>query len=272
MLRRNFIQAAVATASLPFASLQAAASATPQGFDIVRAHDRGLADHGWLLSRHTFSFADYYNPAQMGFSDLLVINEDKVAPGRGFGMHPHRDMEIFSYVLSGELEHRDSMRNGEVIRPGDVQLMSAGVGVRHSEFNPQASEGVHFLQIWLLPSTPGGAPTYQQRTFTEAEKRGKLALIISGADTADGRALSIKQDARVYAGLFDGKERASLTLGADRHAYVHVARGTITLNGLELQAGDGVKVRAPGQKLTLSHGKGAEVLLFDLRQNGATGA
>nr|WP_232459248.1 pirin family protein [Burkholderia ubonensis] len=269
MIRRNFLKKALITMMLPFAAKQAAAATHPDGFEIVRAAARGLANHGWLLSRHTFSFADYYNPAQMGFSDLLVINEDKVAPGRGFGMHPHQNMEIFSYVLEGELEHRDSMGNGEVIRPGDVQLMSSGTGVRHSEFNPQREQGVHFLQIWLIPESAGGAPTYQQRNFAEAEKRGKLALILSR--TGEHDSLVIKQDAKVYAGLFDGTEHASVQLGPDRVGYVHVARGTVSLNGVELQAGDGVKVRTPGQKLVITTGQGAEVLVFDLRRDGATG-
>ncbi|TLX62312.1 quercetin 2,3-dioxygenase [Stutzerimonas nosocomialis] len=227
-----------------------------------KSHERGAADHGWLQSRHTFSFASYYNPRENGFSDLLVINDDRVAPAKGFGRHPHRDMEIFSYVLEGALEHKDSLGTGSVIQPGDVQLMSAGTGVSHSEYNHSPSEPVHFLQIWILPSEKGATPRYQQRHFGTADKRGRLALIIS-PDGA-GQSLSIRQDARVYAGLFDGDETASLDLADGRAAYVHVARGEIELNGQRLGAGDGVKVRQERQ-LVLANGNDAEVLVFDLR-------
>lgn len=230
--------------------------------ELRKAQDRGHADHGWLDSHHTFSFADYRDPRQRGFSDLLVINDDRVAPGQGFGTHPHRDMEIFSYVLEGALEHRDSMGTGSVIRPGDVQMMSAGTGVRHSEFNHSATEGVHFLQIWIVPGERGVAPRYQQQHFTEAEKRGRLRLIIS-PEGEDG-ALAVHQDARVYAGLFDGDEADTLTVGPDRHAYVHVARGAVTLNGERLSEGDGARVREAGA-LRFEQGQGAEVLVFDLR-------
>jgi len=233
-------------------------------FELRRADDRGHADHGWLDSHHTFSFGGYHDPKQQGFSDLLVINDDRVAPGQGFGTHPHRDMEIFSYVLEGALEHRDSMGTGSVIHPGDVQMMSAGTGVRHSEYNPSATDGVHFLQIWIVPAERGVAPRYQQRHFTEAEKRGRLRLIISPEGT-DG-SLAVHQDARVYAGLFDGAEADTLVIGDDRHAYVHVARGTVTLNGERLGAGDGVRVRGGGP-LRFDQGDGAEVLVFDLRPN-----
>lgn len=232
--------------------------------DVRRAGDRGAANFGWLLSRHTFSFGSYYDPQQTGFSDLLVINDDRVSPGRGFDTHGHRDMEIFSYVLEGGLQHRDSMGTGSVIRPGDVQLMSAGSGVMHSEFNASREELVHFLQVWIVPDRKGVAPRYQQRHFTPDDKRGRLRLIIS-PDGAD-ESLSVYQDARVYAGLFDGDERASLALGPGRYAYVHVARGSLEVNGERLDEGDGARLRDPGEIL-LSGGRAAEVLLFDLRPN-----
>jgi quercetin 2,3-dioxygenase len=232
--------------------------------DVRRAADRGAANFGWLLSRHTFSFGSYHDPQQTGFSDLLVINDDRVSPGRGFDTHGHRDMEIFSYVLEGGLQHRDSMGTGSVIRPGDVQMMSAGTGVLHSEFNASRDEPVHFLQIWILPDRKGVAPRYQQRNFTPEEKRGRLRLIIS-PDGADG-SLSVYQDARVYAGLFDGGERQSLALGPGRYGYVHVARGSLEVNGQRLDEGDGARLRDPGE-IVLSGGRTAEVLLFDLRPN-----
>lgn len=230
--------------------------------DIRKAADRGVADHGWLSSRHTFSFANYYDPKQVGFSDLLVINDDRVAPAQGFGKHPHRDMEIFSYVLEGALEHKDTMGTGSVIEPGDVQLMSAGRGVAHSEFNHSPTSPVHFMQIWIVPNQTGIAPEYQQRRFTPEEKRGRLRMIISPDGSDDS--LRIHQDARVYAGLFDGDESATLTLAPNRYAYVHVARGSVSLNGVALGEGDGVRVRDE-TALTLSNGTDAEVLVFDLR-------
>jgi redox-sensitive bicupin YhaK (pirin superfamily) len=227
-----------------------------------KASERGAADHGWLKSFHTFSFAGYRNPREQGFSDLLVINDDRVAAAKGFGQHPHRDMEIFSYVLEGALEHKDTLGTGSVIRPGDVQLMSAGRGVAHSEYNHSASEPVHFLQIWIVPDVSGATPRYQQEHFSAEQKRGRLQLIIS-PDGADG-SLSVRQDARVYSGLFDGAETATLELAADRYAYVHVARGSVVLNGERLGEGDGVRVRDE-QSLQLSEGADAEVLVFDLR-------
>ena len=232
--------------------------------DIRRADDRGLASFGWLHSRHTFSFGSYFDPQQAGFSDLLVINDDRVSPGRGFDTHGHRDMEIFSYVLEGGLQHRDSMGTGSVIRPGDVQMMSAGAGVLHSEFNASREEPVHFLQIWIVPDRRGVAPRYQQRHFAPDEKRGRLRLIIS-PDGADG-SLSVYQDVRVYAGLFDGDERQELWLPQGRYAYVHVARGSIEVNGQRLVEGDGARLRDPGE-IRLAGGRAAEVLLFDLRPN-----
>lgn len=232
--------------------------------ELRSANDRGRADFGWLQSRHTFSFGHYHDPRQEGFSDLLVINDDRVHPGRGFGTHPHRDMEIFSYVLEGALEHKDSMGTGSVVRPGDVQMMSAGTGVRHSEFNSSAADPLHFLQIWIVPNAKGVPPRYQQQHFTEEEKRGRLRLIIS-PDGSEG-SLAVHQDARVYAGLFDGDERTTLTLSPDRHAYVHVARGSVELNGQPLSEGDGVRLRNE-ELLTLARGEHAEVLVFDLRPN-----
>jgi redox-sensitive bicupin YhaK (pirin superfamily) len=230
--------------------------------DIRLANQRGRADHGWLRSRHTFSFANYYDPEQAGFSDLLVINEDRVAPGQGFGTHPHRDMEIFSYVLEGALEHKDSIGTGSVIRPGDVQLMSAGTGVAHSEYNHSRSDPVHFLQIWINPALRGTMPRYQQQHFAAEEKRGTLRLILS-PDAAEG-SLSIQQDARVYAGLLDGPESAQLSLTPGRYAYVHVARGHVTVNGSRLSEGDGARGRKE-EALSFVDGQDAEVLVFDLR-------
>ncbi len=227
-----------------------------------KASERGAANHGWLKSFHTFSFANYWNPNEQGFSDLLVINDDRVAAGKGFGQHPHRDMEIFSYVLEGALEHKDTLGTGSVIRPGDVQLMSAGSGVAHSEFNHSQNRGVHFLQIWIVPNEVGAEPRYQQEHFSEAQKRGRLQLIIS-PDGAEG-SLNVRQDARVYAGLFSGDESATLDLEADRHAYIHVARGSVEINGQRFEEGDGARVRDERQ-IRVSQGDDAEVLVFDLR-------
>jgi len=233
-------------------------------FEVRKANDRGIADHGWLNSRHTFSFGSYFDPRQQGFSDLLVINDDRVQPGKGFGTHPHSDMEIFSYVLEGALEHKDSMGTGSVIRPGDVQMMSAGTGIRHSEFNPSASDAVHFLQIWIVPNQKNVTPRYQQEHFDEASKRGKLRLIIS-PDGQDG-SLSVYQDTKVYAGLFDGEESAQLELNPKRFGYLHVAKGDLEINGYRFSAGDGARIRKE-PTLTFSKGNQSEVLLFDLRPN-----
>lgn len=229
--------------------------------EVRKAEDRGHANHGWLDSHHSFSFADYYDPAHMGFGPLRVINEDRVAAGAGFGTHGHRDMEIISYVLEGELAHQDSMGNGSVIRPGDVQRMSAGSGVRHSEFNHSKSGQTHFLQIWIQPNVTGIPPGYEEKIFAEAEKRGRLRLIAS-ADGSDGSVL-IHQDARVHVGLFDGEETATLPLAADRRAYVHVARGAVEVNGVALKAGDALKI-AEVDAIDISEGSQAEVLVFDL--------
>lgn len=233
--------------------------------ELRKSQHRGNANHGWLHSRHTFSFGHYRDLKQQGFSDLLVINDDRVKPAKGFGTHGHRDMEIFSYVLEGALEHKDSMGTGSVIRSGDVQLMSAGRGVQHSEFNHSADEPVHFLQIWIVPNERGAEPRYQQVHFTDAEKRGRLRQIISPEGT-DG-ALAVRQDARVYAGLFDGaEESAELDVGPDRHVYVHVARGSLEVNGERLEEGDGARIRDAGA-LQFANGDHAEVLVFDLRPN-----
>ena len=226
-----------------------------------KAHERGHANHGWLDSYFSFSFAEYHDPQHMGFSALRVINEDVVQPGKGFGTHGHRDMEIVTYILEGALEHKDSMGNGSVIRPGDVQRMSAGSGVQHSEFNPSQSEPVHLLQIWILPNVRGIEPEYEETHFDAASKRGRLRLI-AASDGRDG-AVTIHQDAALYAALLDGAERASHALAAGRKAYVHVARGSVTVNGNALGAGDALK--ASGESaLVLERGDNAEILLFDL--------
>jgi len=226
-----------------------------------KSEDRGHAQHGWLDSRHSFSFAAYYDPAHMGFGPLRVINEDRVAPAQGFGTHGHRDMEILSYVLEGALEHKDSMGNGSVITYGDVQRMSAGTGVLHSEFNPSGDVPVHFLQIWIEPAARGIAPSYEQARFEPADKRGRLRLVAS-PDGADGSVV-IHQDARVYAGLFDGAETAALEIGEGRRAYVHVALGEVTVNGTLLRAGDALRLTGE-TRLQLGAGRKAEVLVFDL--------
>jgi redox-sensitive bicupin YhaK (pirin superfamily) len=228
---------------------------------VRRADDRGHADHGWLNSRHTFSFADYMDPRHMGFRSLRVINDDRVSPGRGFGTHPHRDMEIVSYVLEGSLEHKDSMGTGSVIRPGDVQRMSAGTGVLHSEFNGSKTEPVHFLQIWIHPSQRGIAPGYEQKSFSADEKRGRLRLVAS-PDGRDG-SVTIHSDARLYAGTFAKGERAELSIAAGRHAWVHVARGRVKVNGQDLGEGDGAAL-SEEKTVTLEGIDGSEALVFDL--------
>lgn len=229
--------------------------------EIRRSNERGHANHGWLKSFHTFSFADYFDPEHVQVGPLRVINEDRVAAGQGFGTHGHRDMEIISYVLDGELAHKDSMGNGSTIRPGDVQRMSAGSGVRHSEFNPSSTNPVHFLQIWIQPNAQGIEPSYEEKRFSVQEKRGRLRIIAS-PDQADGSVL-IHQDARVYAGLFDGEETATLNVETGRTLYVHVARGTVTANGTVLNGGDAVTL-TDTVKLELNRGQRAEVLVFDL--------
>ncbi len=229
--------------------------------ELRKASDRGHADHGWLRSYHSFSFADYHDPQHMGFGPLRVINEDRVQPGMGFGTHGHRDMEIISYVLEGALEHKDSMGHGSVIRPGDVQRMSAGRGVRHSEFNPSPKERVHFLQIWIEPNVAGIAPSYEERHFAPESRRGKLRLVAS----PDGRdaSVTIHQDAYVYATMLDGGERVTHAVAPGRWIYVHVARGGRVANAPPLAAGDALKATGIAE-IALEKGEGAEALLFDL--------
>jgi quercetin 2,3-dioxygenase len=226
-----------------------------------KSGDRGFADHGWLKSFHSFSFADYLDEAHMGFGNLRVINEDRVAPGTGFGTHGHRDMEIISYVLEGALGHKDSLGNGTSILPGDVQRMSAGLGVRHSEQNHAPRQTTHFLQIWIQPNQFGIEPGYEQKHFDAKEKRGRLRLVAS----QDGRegSVTVHADAALYAGLFDGNESATLKLNPARKGYVHVVRGGLSVNGHMLTAGDALKLDGE-TKLTLSQGVDAEVLVFDL--------
>lgn len=228
---------------------------------IRHAEQRGRADHGWLDSYHTFSFANYYDPDHMGFRSLRVINEDRVQGGQGFGAHPHRDMEIISYVIDGALSHSDSMGTGSVIKPGDVQRMSAGTGVTHSEFNASKSELVHFLQIWLLPAERGIQPGYEQKTFGQSEKQGRLRIVAS-PDGRDG-SVTIHTDAALYAGIFEAGQTSELSLTPGRHAWVHVVRGSVRVNGLDLKAGDGAAisdepaVRVEGVNI-------GEILVFDL--------
>jgi redox-sensitive bicupin YhaK (pirin superfamily) len=229
--------------------------------ELRRGAERGYADHGWLKSFHSFSFADYHDPRHMGFGPLRVINEDRVSAGSGFGTHGHRDMEIISYVLEGALAHKDSMGNGSSIVPGDVQRMSAGTGVRHSEHNDDKSGATHFLQIWIEPAVTGIPPSYEQKHFDAGAKRGRLRLIVA-PDGAEG-SVKLHQDARVYAALLDGAERAVHKVAPGRRAYVHVARGSIGVNGEKLEAGDALKATNVAE-VVLEQGKDAEVLLFDL--------
>ncbi|MBU5636622.1 pirin family protein [Geomonas sp. Red69] len=228
---------------------------------IRRANDRGHADHGWLNTYHTFSFADYYDPRHMGFRNLRVINEDRVRPGVGFPTHPHSDMEIISYVLEGALAHRDSMGTGSVIRPGDVQRMSAGTGITHSEFNHSKEEPLHFYQIWILPKRAGITPSYEQKFFSDEEKRGSLRLIAS-PDGRDG-SVTINQDARLYATLLDAGDEIVHRLPAGQHAWVQLARGKVLLNGHLLEAGDGAAVNSE-ELLRLTGKEASELLLFEL--------
>jgi len=232
-----------------------------------RARDRGHANHGWLDSYHTFSFADYYDPRHMGVSNLRVINDDTVAPGKGFATHSHSDMEIVSYVLEGALEHKDSMGNGSVIRPGDVQRMSAGTGVSHSELNPSREEAVHFLQIWLQPNRLGVEPGYEQRHFPASERRGRLVLLVS-PDGRDG-SLSSHQDALLYGTSLEDGEDLGYPLGSGRRGYVHVARGSVDVNGEALHGGDGATVEDV-EEIALKAIGSAEVLVFDLPEPTGT--
>ncbi|MDA9982840.1 pirin family protein [Gammaproteobacteria bacterium] len=231
-------------------------------FSIRRADDRGLANLGWLNSRHTFSFGHYHDPQFMGFGPLRVINEDRVRPGQGFGTHGHQDMEIISYVLDGALEHKDSMGNGSVIRPGDVQRMSAGTGVQHSEYNASSSEEVHFLQIWVLPERNGLQPGYEERYFSTEEKRGRLRLIGS-RDSRDG-SVTIHQDVSLYAAVLGAGESVSYDITHGRKGWVQVTRGAVTLNDQPLSNGDGVAVTGPADLMLSGSLQDAEVLLFDM--------
>ncbi len=228
---------------------------------IRKSDERGHANHGWLDSHHSFSFADYHDPAHLHFGPLRVINEDRIAAGQGFGKHGHRDMEIISYVIDGALAHEDSMGNRATIVPGEVQRMSAGSGVLHSEFNHSQTSTTHFLQIWIIPDRNGGQPGYEQKTFSEADKRGKLRLVLS-PDGSDG-SVSIQQDARIYAGLFDGAEQARLSLAPGRLGYAHLVRGSARVNGQALSAGDALKL-VDEAGIEIADGEGAELLVFDL--------
>ena len=229
---------------------------------VRHAKERGTANFGWLDSRHTFSFGDYYDPKQMGFGPLRVINEDRVSPGQGFGTHGHRDMEIISYVLEGALEHKDSIGTGSVIRPGDVQVMSAGTGIRHSEFNHSKSEPVHFLQIWVVPDREGIAPRYEQKTFPDADKRGRLRLVGS-SDGRDGSVV-IHQDVELFAAILNASEQATLPLSTGRKAWLQVVRGAVVMNGQDLDAGDGAAVEGEPRLTVTAKTDGAEILVFDL--------
>jgi quercetin 2,3-dioxygenase len=229
--------------------------------DILKSEERGHANHGWLDSHFTFSFADYFDPEQVQFRTLRVMNDDRIAGGGGFPKHPHRDMEIVTYVLEGALEHKDSLGNGSVIKPGDVQYMSAGTGVAHSEYNASKTEPVHMYQIWMLPEKQGLKPTYDQKTFSDAEKRGKLRLVAS-PDGRDG-SVRIRQDNQLYATVLGAGETVKHALKKDRHAYVQVARGSVKLNGTELREGDGAAI-SEEEAVELTGVKDAEVLLFDL--------
>jgi redox-sensitive bicupin YhaK (pirin superfamily) len=228
---------------------------------IRRSEDRGHANHGWLDTYHTFSFASYRDPAHMRFRALRVMNEDFVAPGQGFGTHPHNDMEIVTYVLEGALEHRDSMGNGEVLRPGEFQRMSAGTGITHSEFNPSSTEPVHLYQIWLFPERRGIEPSYEQKTFDECERRNRLRLVAS-RDAADG-SLLIHQDARIFLSTLDDSQKLMHELDDPRHAWLQLLRGSVSLNGHRLQAGDGAAL-SDERSLTIESRGGAELMLFDL--------
>jgi quercetin 2,3-dioxygenase len=226
-----------------------------------KSQDRGYADHGWLKSYHSFSFAGYHDQAHMGWGNLRVINEDRIAPGSGFGTHGHRDMEIISYVLSGNLAHKDSMGNVKGIPPGDVQRMSAGKGVMHSEFNHAQGQETHFLQIWIEPNVAGISPSYEQTSVPAADKQGVLKLV--AAPVGEGASVSLHADARIYAGMLSGSESATLALDPARKAYVHLVRGSLSLNGQALQAGDAAKIQGESS-LNLNAANDAEVLVFDL--------
>jgi redox-sensitive bicupin YhaK (pirin superfamily) len=229
--------------------------------ELRKSDERGHANHGWLDAHHSFSFAEYYDPEHMGFGPLRVLNDDRIGAGAGFGTHGHRDMEIVTYVLDGELAHKDSMGNGSVIRPGDVQRMSAGTGVMHSEFNHSKTQVTHLLQIWIEPQSRGIPPGYEEKRFDAAEKRGRLRLIAS-TDGSDG-SVKLHQDVKLYAGLFDGAEQAKFAIPAGRRVYLHVAGGEVSVNGTVLKEGDALKA-IDEKEISLTAGKNAEVLLFDM--------
>lgn len=235
-----------------------------KNYELLLSSDRGHAKHSWLDSKHSFSFANYYNPKQMGFSDLRVINDDTIDAGQGFGMHGHENMEIFTYVTSGQLAHKDSMGNTEIIEAGDVQLMSAGRGVRHSEFNASAINKSKLLQIWIYPSEKGGLPSYQQNNFSNEDKKGKLKLIISEHGEADS--LSIKQNAKIYSALLSIDNKINFTMSKERSYYLHVVNGELSVNGKNLYSGDALKIFEGEGELVLDNGLNAEVLLFDLNK------
>lgn len=230
--------------------------------ELRRAKDRGVANFGWLDSKHTFSFGEYHHPKHMGFGPLRVINEDRVSPGQGFGTHAHRDMEIISYVLEGALEHKDSIGTGSVIRPGDVQVMSAGTGIRHSEFNHSKSDPVHFLQIWVIPDRAGIAPRYEQKSFSDSDKRGRLCLVGS-KDGRDGSVV-IHQDVEIFAALLDAGEELAHAVAPGRKGWLQVVRGAVALNGQALDVGDGAAVQGESKLVLKGVAPGSEVLLFDL--------
>ncbi len=233
-------------------------------FTIRKSQDRGLSQNQWLHSQHTFSFAHYYDEKEMGFSDLLVINDDQVAAAQGFGTHPHQNMEILTYVLSGQLAHQDSMGNGAIISAGDVQIMSAGTGVRHSEYNHSQTDAVHFLQIWIVPNENNLTPSYQQKHFDAASKMGQWRLLLS--PTAQDGSLQVHQDAYVYAAKLDNQDTLTFDVTPERYAYLHVVSGQLNINGQQLKTGDGIKVQQ-AQTLALQDAQDAEVLLFNLRKH-----
>jgi redox-sensitive bicupin YhaK (pirin superfamily) len=231
-------------------------------FEIRRSRDRGTANFGWLDSRHTFSFGEYHDPRHMGFGPLRVINEDRVSPGKGFGTHGHQDMEIISYVLEGALEHKDSIGTGSVIRPGDVQVMSAGTGIRHSEFNPSKTEPVHFLQIWIVPDREGIEPRYEQKSFRDAEKHGRLRLV--GSAQGNDGSVVIHQDVRLFAGRLNVGDQVAHALAAGRKGWLQVVRGTVNTNGHDLDAGDGAAIDGEPSLNVSAKAEGSEILVFDL--------
>lgn len=264
MQRRAFnLFSVMGLASLSITPRLVGAKALLDGIELNAGEERGQTELGWLDSRHSFSFGSYWNSERNGFSHLRVINEDRLAPSEGFGKHPHHSMEIITFVLSGVLQHRDTLGNEGVIRPGDVQIMSAGSGIMHSELNPSPTESVHFLQIWIIPDSRGGVPLYQQRHFADEERRGRLVLTLSPDGKLDS--LRIRQDCKVYSGLFDNNEQTELIFDPGRDAYIHLIKGTLKVNGFLLKAGDGLQIRCVTPYVRFSDGENAEVLVFNLR-------